>query len=659
MHTITHRRHFLLAAVAAAALAACGGGSDTPAVPQGLGQVDTAPVPNEATVPPYVDFGHSNQRGDARYATLVTNASVRALKGFLDIWAPLAAADGTVYVDAGASAAANGNFPAVAASTWSGLPGVAPDGKVLNSVVHNANIQYVINATTQRTPAQELAAYLDDRRNKGYSITDGLGPLTAAWRTAAGQTTTITDIAADATTKKYDDKGNDLGDESSPTFGTAVTFAGTDYEGSTEPAKRYFKYARPWRWSSSVKVVPALEPAKGTTAATDGGYVSGHTAEAYRDALMMAYMLPERFQELLARAAELGENRIYAGMHSPLDVVGGRIHGLSVIAYTLNAQARQSKLDAATGNSVSVTDSRKAAYDQAHTVLMAAVGAKDLAAFNAYAHSSTTATDRFANPTTNRQEYLRRMTFGLPQIGTPNLSAVVPKGAEILLETRLPYLDSTQRRVVLKTTALPSGYPAMDDAEGWGRLNLLAAADGYGAFNGDVAVTMDASKGGFNAQDAWRNDIAGAGKLTKAGSGGLTLSGTNRYSGGTHVMGGALQADSATALGVGDVYVAAGTLVCNAASALQVGGAFTQLAGSTLKLNLGDSGAGSLVASGTLHLAGTLQITLRPGFNPAVGSSITVIQGASLSGQFDAITVDGRKVTPTYTSTGLQLRFDA
>ena len=49
---------------------------------------------------------------------------------------------------------------------------------------------------------------------------------------------------------------------------------------------------------------------------------------------------------------------------------------------------------------------------------------------------------------------------------------------------------------MLKTTELPSGYPVMDDAEGWGRLNLFAAADGYGAFNGNVIVSMDASQGG-------------------------------------------------------------------------------------------------------------------------------------------------------------------
>ncbi|HIV71379.1 MAG TPA: hypothetical protein H9903_10645 [Candidatus Aquabacterium excrementipullorum] len=107
----------------------------------------------------------------------------------------------------------------------------------------------------------------------------------------------------------------------------------------------------------------------------------------------------------------------------------------------------------------------------------------------------------------------------------------MPKGAEVLLETRLPYLDAAQRRVVFKTTALPSGYPVLDDAEGWGRLNLFDAADGYGAFNGDVAVTMDASLGGFNALGSWRNDIGGAGKLTKLGSG--TLAGKTVIGGGS------------------------------------------------------------------------------------------------------------------------------
>lgn len=84
-----------------------------------------------------------------------------------------------------------------------------------------------------------------------------------------------------------------------------------------------------------MQAVPALVPAKSSTPATDGGFINGHTAEAVRDGIAMAYIVPERFQELLTRAGELGENRILAGTHSPLDVIGGPVHGQAVAAANL------------------------------------------------------------------------------------------------------------------------------------------------------------------------------------------------------------------------------------------------------------------------------------------------------------------------------------
>ena len=66
-----------------------------PAAPKGLGTVDTAAVQDETQVPPFIDNIASNQRGDARYATLQTNAGVRVVAGFLDIWQP-----STLLVDA-------------------------------------------------------------------------------------------------------------------------------------------------------------------------------------------------------------------------------------------------------------------------------------------------------------------------------------------------------------------------------------------------------------------------------------------------------------------------------------------------------------------------------------------------------------------------------
>src|SRR5450830_1055749 len=391
LNTFTRRSLNLAIATGFLFLSGCGGGSDTPwatpAAPTGLRSVDTAPIPNETTTLPFVDNAATNQRGDVRYATLATNTGVRVAAGFLDLWTPTIPAGATEpVVDAGQTAAANGSFPAVVASTWSGIPGSATDGTVKNATVHKANIQYVIDATAARTAAQEIAAYEDDRRGKGYSVTDGMGPLTSAWRTAAQQTTTISGIPADAATVAYNEAGNNTGVDSqgknsanltvvSPNtnFGLVVDLLGSTIgtNGSTEPAKRYFKYARPYRWTDSVaspsvastwtgsvSVVPALIPVKSTTPKTDSGFLSGHAAEATRDVLAMGYVAPERFQELLARGLELGENRIFAGMHSPLDVIGGRIQAQAVAAANLVANPA----------------ARKAAYDQAHTALMAAAG---------------------------------------------------------------------------------------------------------------------------------------------------------------------------------------------------------------------------------------------------------------------------------------------
>ncbi|KAA0997496.1 phosphatase PAP2 family protein [Paraburkholderia panacisoli] len=639
-------RPSVAAAFIAFALAACGGNVDeaalgqvsVPAAPATPSFVDSAAAP--AGVAAFVDNIATNQRGDARYSTLATNAGVRLVAPYLDYWKPL-----TEIVDAGVSAPAVGSFPAVVPSTATGVPtDGSPNGTILNASVLGANIQYVVTTTTNRTSAQADAAYYDDRRGKGYSVTDGMGPLTASWCTAAQQTTTITSIPADATSVAYNDSGNNtgVGSTSNGTFGKVVDLINTlGNNASTEPAKRFYKYPRPFRWSSNVVVVPTLVPAESTTPATDGGFISGHTAEAVRDAVGMAYVVPERFQEMLSRGLELGENRIVAGMHSPLDVIGGRMLGIAAAAANLYDPA----------NATLKSD----AYTQAHTALMSLTGTS-ATTFNAFAHSGDTSNDRFADYTTNRTNFLRRMTLSFSQIGATNAAPIVPKGAEVLLETRFPYLDANQRRVVLKTTEMSSGYPLMDDAEGWGRLNLFAAADGYGAFNGSVTIAMDASKGGFNAADTWRNAISGTGKLTLQGSGTLTLAGTNTYSGGTEVQGGTVRSASANAFGSGDVYLGSGTVAIGSTQAVVIAGKYTQLQNTTLELNVGPNGQGVLHIGGQTTLAGgTLHVKFAGGYTPKSGDLLNLISTGALSGRFANIVVDGFTATPTYDATGVHV----
>ncbi|MFC4104263.1 S-layer homology domain-containing protein [Paenibacillus xanthanilyticus] len=561
------------------------------------------PVPVELPAAPawgyFADTYKTNQAGNT---TVEGNAAIGLLSEFLKLWTP--------------------------GSSWD-------NGTKLNSAVLDANIQKVVDIAKTRTQAEADRAYFDDRRKQSYGAAEGLGSLTEVYRTKAGSTTTINDIPADATTKKYDDGGTDAGDPASE-LGRIVTLVKTlrgNYS-STNPAKNFYSYMRPFRWANDTSViVPTLVPAMSATPATDGGFPSGHTNASYLSAYAMAYAVPERFQELLTRASEMGNSRVVAGMHSPLDVIGGR-----VMATALSAAILSDPDNAAV---------KQAAYEEARTKLLTQTG---------------TAEDRFTDYAKNKAQFTERLTYGFAPIGDTTKAMTVPKGAEVLLETRLPYLDANQRREVLATTGLPSGYPVLDDPEGWGRLNLFAAADGYGAFNGDVTVTMDAALGGFHAQDHWRNNITGTGKLTKAGSGTLELQGNNTYTGGTVVSGGTLEGESATALGAGNVAVTEGTLVEQVAGKMTIGGNFEQAATGTLELNVGSAGD-VLEVNGSVKADGKLRLKFASSYVPAEGTLALITHGSGQrTGQFAAVETtglpSGYTATVSYQADGIKVAID-
>src|SRR5699024_8214076 len=298
----------------------------------------------------------------------------------------------------------------------------------------------------------------------------------------------------------------------------------------------------------------------------------GHTSASYLSTFGFAYATPERYAEFLTRAAQMGENRVVTGMHSPLDIIGGRIQSTAMTAYAYNLAENQDVLDKAYQNAGEVFGELAASqgmslYEYAHTVT------EDYTFESAYDEL------KWEDHEANKAFYREKLTYGLPQIGTKGLDPVVPKGAEVLLETRQPYLTDEQRREVLYTTEIESGYPVIDESNGWGRIDLVTASDGYGAFLSNVTVDMDASKGRFNAHDWWRNDITGSGMLTKQGTGTLTLTGNNSYAGGTLLQEGTLEATSATAFGEGDLYVENGTVLVNADEPLDVKGNLTMEAG--------------------------------------------------------------------------------
>ncbi|BAU90982.1 outer membrane autotransporter barrel [Methylorubrum populi] len=389
---------------------------------------------------------------------------------------------------------------------------------------------------------------------------------------------------------------------------------------------------RPYRVSTSVNVPTLLfQRINGTNAYADGGYPSGHTNSGYLQSLGVGFLVPQRFQELLTRAAELGNNRILAGMHSPFDVMGGRMQSAAIVATNIYGA-----LYDAQGNAVDWTNPANTrayavfqAYRQTQAYLAASCGASSVGGCLA-ASAASGAADAFANAAQNKADYTARLTYGFQPTGpsVPMTAAEVPVQAQVLLLTRFPYLSDTQRREILATTGLPSGYPLLsgNTYDGWGRLNLYAAMDGYAAFNGPVTVTMDASQGGYRALDTWKNDIAGSGSLTKAGSGTLILTGRNTYTGGTTVAGGTLVGSTAS-FGSGAI-VDNGSLILDQASDAAMA---NPISGSGI---LTKSGAGTLNLTGTSSFTGATGVAEgRLAVNGSLaGSTVTVGSGASLGG---------------------------
>ncbi|EIW3184020.1 fibronectin-binding autotransporter adhesin ShdA [Salmonella enterica subsp. enterica serovar Typhimurium] len=161
-----------------------------------------------------------------------------------------------------------------------------------------------------------------------------------------------------------------------------------------------------------------------------------------------------------------------------------------------------------------------------------------------------------------------------------------------------------------------------------------------------------------------KNTLSGSGSLVKTGTGELTLSGDNSYSGATTISDGTLIAANVNALGSGNIDNS-GTLMLDANGAFELAnitthsgattalaagstldaGQLTQENGSTLSIDLGAATDDAVITADSVTLGGTLNVTgigsVTDSWTPEAYTYTLIDSDSAITSDFDNLTVAG------------------
>jgi hypothetical protein len=206
-------------------------------------------------------------------------------------------------------------------------------------------------------------------------------------------------------------------------------------------------------------------------------FPSGHTTFGYAESLILALLVPQRYREMLTRAAEYGNDRIILGAHYAMDVVAGRTLATYDIAQLL---ANKAGYIGSKRPDIVIND-YKEALAAARADMVAAL---ERVCGHPLAVCSHQDESRFADPAKNRAFYEATQTYGLPVVfeqtagRAEDVGQLAPE-AGYLLTTAFPNLTLAQADAILTKTEGPGGG-FLDDGSAFGiysRLDLYRAVE--------------------------------------------------------------------------------------------------------------------------------------------------------------------------------------
>lgn len=206
-------------------------------------------------------------------------------------------------------------------------------------------------------------------------------------------------------------------------------------------------------------------------------FPSGHTTYSYMGTILLAVLIPERYQQMIARGAEYGNNRILMGAHYAMDILGGRTLATYDLAHLL---ANDPAYVGRTLKGASTVNDYQAALKAARADMAAILQAACGGTIRSCADEDV---GRLNNPAMNEASYSATQTYGLPVVYPQNaakfedVSKLAPE-AGYLLTAAFPSLTLDQANQILTDTEGPGGG-FLDDGSSFGvysRLNLYAAA---------------------------------------------------------------------------------------------------------------------------------------------------------------------------------------